>query len=98
MGSQTPDIRIICVDEGRELRRRLGELFPGRETVVQGEVSIDRVLERFESEVYDVLIITGRAVRAGSIDGFGLLEVIAAKSPSTQVLFLVEPRDIRLAM
>jgi len=27
-----------------------------------------------------------------------LLEVIAAKSPSTQVLFLIEPKNIRLAM
>jgi DNA-binding NtrC family response regulator len=73
-------------------------MFPEEDVHVSRESSIDRVLERFESESYDVLLVTSAAFKAGEIDGIEMLEVVAAKSPGTQVLFLVEPRDIRIAM
>ncbi len=59
---------------------------------------MDHVLERFESESFDVLILTSSAFKGGEIDGVELLDVIAVNSPMTQVLFLVEGRDIRTAM
>jgi DNA-binding NtrC family response regulator len=65
---------------------------------VHHESSIDRVLERFESESYDVLVFTSTAFKTGRIDGIELLEVIAAKSPATQILFLTESGDIKTAM
>jgi DNA-binding NtrC family response regulator len=91
-------VRIIVVARNAKLARRIEGLFPNRGVRVCRESSIDSVLERFESESYDVLLITSAAFKAGEIDGIELLEVIAAKSPITQVLFLVEPRDIRIAM
>jgi len=81
-----------------QLAQRLAGLLAKDDTDILRESSIDRVLERFESDRYDVLIITSAAFKAGEIDGIELLEVIAANSPMTQILFLVEPRDIQTAM
>lgn len=91
-------VRIIAVARDGELANRIRELFPEDRIEVCRESTIDRVIERFESEPYDVLLITSAAFKAGEIDGIEMLEVIAAKSPGTQVLFLVEPRDIGIAM
>ncbi|MFW9799865.1 MAG: hypothetical protein ACFFD9_05480, partial [Candidatus Thorarchaeota archaeon] len=88
----------MAVDTSTDLASRLINLL-GKDAVdVCRETTIDRVLERFESEPYDVLVVTSPAFEAGEMDGIELLEVIAAKSPATQVLFLVEPRDIGTAM
>jgi len=81
-----------------QLAKRLAGLFAKDDVYVSRESDIDRVLERFESDPYDVLIITSAALKAGDMDGIGLLEVIAANSPMTQILFLVEPQDIQTAM
>jgi len=81
-----------------QLATQLAGLFAKDDVYVSRESDIDRVLERFESDPYDVLIITSAALKAGDMDGIGLLEVIAANSPMTQILFLVEPEDIQTAM
>jgi len=91
-------VNIIAVTKGSELADRIKGLFPDRNVHVSRESSIDRVLERFEFDSYDVLIVTSAAFRAGDADGIELLEVIAEKSPVTQVLFLAEQRDIKVAM
>jgi len=92
------DVNIITVTKGVELADRIKGLFPERDIQVTRESSLDRVLERFENGSYDVLLVTSDAFKAGEIDGIELLEVIAEKSPVTQVLFLAEKRDIRIAM
>lgn len=91
-------IRIITVGKDTELVPRLRRLFADDEIDVIHESSIDRVLERFESAPYDVLIVTSAAFKAVDINALELLEVIAANSPTTQILFLVEPPDIQTAM
>jgi len=91
-------IRIICVEREAGLSRLLKGLFAEQDVEVLRESNIDRVLERFEGQTFDVLVITAAAVEAGEIDGIELLEVISAKSPSTQIIFLVEPQKIRMAM
>jgi len=91
--------KIICATKTNELRSRILQLFPNRDqTQVDLEPNLDRVLERFEKTSYDVLLITSVAVRAGEIDGIELLDVITARSPETQILFLAEERDLKLAM
>lgn len=91
-------IRIIAVDTSTDLAGRLKGLFDEKKVDVHRESSIDRVLKKFEAKSYDVLIVTSAAFKAGKMDGMELLEVIAAKSPVTQVLFLAEPGDIGTAM
>ncbi len=93
------EARIILVEREPNLEQRLRLLFPEADGAhITRESSIDRVLERFESDTYDVLIITGAAFKAGEVDGIELLDVIAARSPGTQVLFVLAPRDIGIAM
>ncbi len=92
------NIKIIAVDKSFDLSNRLKSIFEVSNVEIFREPSLDRVLERFERESFDVLIVTTSAFKAGQVDGIELLEVIAYNSPMTQVLFLAETRDIRTAM
>ncbi len=91
-------MQIICATKTADLKGRISRLFPDKNTRVDFEPNLDRVLERFEEASYDVLLITSVAVRAGEVDGIELLDIVTARSPSTQILFLAEERDLRLAM
>ncbi|GEM_PF-3998074 len=87
--------KIAVVEKNPGLVGRLRNMFAdGR---VANVPSIDHVLESFESEIYDILIITSAAFKAGEVSGIELLEVIHAKSPQTQILFMVETKDIKIA-
>ena len=70
---------------------------PEKKVKVFLETGIDRVLERFESDTFDILILCSSAAKGGEITGIELLEIITAKCSATQILFLVNPRDITLA-
>jgi DNA-binding NtrC family response regulator len=96
--SEKEIIRIIAVDTSSVLAGRLRGMFGDKKVDVHCESSIDRVLDKFESESYDILIVTSAAFEEGQMDGIHLLEAVTANSPTTQMLFLVEPDDIRTAM
>ena len=85
-------IRILAVSQRTDIVRRLRTLF-GEETVVW-EHRIDRVLDLFESRVYDILLITDAIVKDGTVESIEVLDILAAKCPQTQVLFLVDPGNI----
>jgi DNA-binding NtrC family response regulator len=90
--------RIIVVEKGEELTPRLRRLLDPKGVEIQRAPSVDHVLEQFEVEFYDVLLTTSSAFHSGRMDGIELLEIIAAKSPRTQILFLVQPDRIRQAI
>ncbi|MFC1761674.1 sigma-54-dependent transcriptional regulator [Planctomycetota bacterium] len=94
----THKIAILTVERGRELAQRLNTLFDDNKVDIFRVSSMDHVLERFETEVFDVLIISYTTFQSGAIDGVELLDVIAVKSPMTQVLFLADAKDLRMAM
>lgn len=94
----TNSARIMAVEKKADIAERLTGLLSKDHIEVHRESSIDRVIERFESEAYDVLVVTSAAFRAGRTDGIELLEIIAANSPGTQILFLAESGDIQTAM
>ena len=96
--SKHETIRMIAVDASADLATRLRNLLGDKKVEVHCESSVDRVLERFESEPYDILIVTSAAFKEGEMDGIQMLEVITANSPMTQILFLAEPGDIGTAM
>ena len=89
--------RIICVSKGAELPRRI-QAVVGPKARVVFEPDMDRVLERFEREAFDILVLSSAVFRAGRIDGAELIEVVTAKSPRTQILFVADERAIRAAM
>ena len=91
-------LNIICVERYQGLARRLPGLFPGLRVRVTWEKSIDKVVDHFEQELFDVLILTSAVQVAEDKERIEFLELISAKSPVTQILFLVRPNELRLAM
>lgn len=89
---------IMVVDKSLDLVRRLRSLLADRGARVAREWALGRAIEYFEETTFDVLLITGDGFRAGTGDGAELLEIIAAKCPLTQVIFLVAPEDLDIAM
>ncbi len=89
---------IITVERCDDVTQRLKALFDQATVKISRVSSMDHVLEQFESTHFDVLILTSSVFQAGQIDGMELLDVIAVNSPMTQVLFLAESRDIRMAV
>jgi DNA-binding NtrC family response regulator len=97
MPFQNESINLLCVDPGREIFHQLKDVFPAENPRVLLESNIGRVLERFEQETFDVLILSSASLRSNYGVGIELLEVVSAKSPATQILFLINPREIKLA-
>lgn len=91
-------MRVFCVSKGPELGHRLRELLGERLTRLDTAPDLDRVVESFEVRSYDVLLISSPAVRGSDTDTEEILDVVRARSPETQVIFLTEERDLRLAM
>jgi hypothetical protein len=88
----------MCVDADEGLAGRVHRMLcPAYDVEVISEASLDRTVERFDQCACDALLVTGAAVCRGEQD-IGLLEVVAAKSPATQILFLADRRDIRLVI
>ncbi|MBN1764926.1 MAG: sigma-54-dependent Fis family transcriptional regulator [Sedimentisphaerales bacterium] len=92
------EYKIIAVDRKHDLARRLESLFLGKKAIITRESNLDRVLERFETQPFDVLILTNSVFGQGDLSGIELLELITNNSPSTQILFLVDSQNIRMAM
>lgn len=91
-------ISVITVSKNASLPQRIEELWGQDQVYVTWEPDLDRVLERFEGETFDVLLVTSEAFRHGRTDGVELLDVIGAKSMATQILFLAPEKDIQMAM
>lgn len=91
-------VNIVTVTRTRDILDRLRRIFAAEEYSVSGDADLDHVLERLESQRIDVLLITSLAIRDARYTGMELLEVLLAKSPKTQILFLAEERDLDLAM
>ncbi|MBN2129590.1 MAG: sigma-54-dependent Fis family transcriptional regulator [Sedimentisphaerales bacterium] len=91
-------LRILAVDKDQDLACRLGAMFPGSQAEVCREVNLERIPDRFESGCFDILVVASNACRRAKTDGIEVLELIANNSPTTQILFLAEPEDIKAAM
>jgi DNA-binding NtrC family response regulator len=95
----TPEekIKIICVDEGRELSRQVMNIF-GQETIkLAYERSIDEVVDRFERETFDLMLFSGSVAQRQPADALETLELITAKCPGTQILFFAQPGRLKIA-
>ena len=95
---QRAGVVLVTVSKTPDLAQRIESLRPRAVARVAHEPSIDRALERIESEPCDVLIVTGASARAGGVGGIELLDVVRARSPQTQVLLLVRKQGVRSAL
>ncbi|WP_054030278.1 sigma-54 dependent transcriptional regulator [Desulfatitalea tepidiphila] len=96
--SAKPTVRIICLDSQRDLCRQTKAIFGADDNVVVSfEKSFEKVLDLVEHEVCDVMLATSTLVRDGRMDWLEYVEMLTAKSPWTQVIFLIKPRELVLA-
>jgi DNA-binding NtrC family response regulator len=94
----TPSARIVCLDSQRDLCRQAEEIFGTDDQIlVAFEKNLEKVLDLVEHEVCDVLLASSSMVRNGRMDWLEFVEVLTAKSPWTQVIFLIKPREVVLA-
>jgi DNA-binding NtrC family response regulator len=90
-------IKAMVVDRDLELFRQIQRIFPRDVADVSIERSLEHAFEKFEAHTFDILLLTGAAFKF-QIDGtIELLEIIATKCAVTQVLILVQQRDLSLA-
>jgi DNA-binding NtrC family response regulator len=94
---QKAPLKMICVDEGRELARQVMSSF-GKEAVeLAYERSIDEVVDRFERETYDLMLFSSSVAQRQPNDALEILELISAKCPGTQILFFAHPGRLKIA-
>ena len=90
--------RIVCLDSQRHLCRQAEEIFGTDDKLsVVFEKSLEKVLDLVEHEICDVLLASSAMVHNGRMEWLEFVEVLTAKSPWTQVIFLIKPREVVLA-
>lgn len=97
-GDKSELIKIVCLDRKPDLFNQVDQVFRRDNKIkVLYEKSMEKVLELVEDYICDVLLVAGAAIREGNARWWEFIEVLTAKSPWTQVIFLVNPREISLA-
>jgi DNA-binding NtrC family response regulator len=90
-------MQIMVVDRDLELFRQAQRIFPRDMAEVSIEKTLEHAFEKFEERTFDVLMLTGAAFKFQFDSTIELLEIIATKCASTQVLILVHPKELPLA-
>lgn len=90
--------RIIAISKDADLARRIKRIFADEPIHISWESNIDELLEYFHSHTYAIVIITSSDYKKNASDILKLVDLISTKSPVTQILFLVKPADVKLAM
>jgi DNA-binding NtrC family response regulator len=90
-------IRILCVDQGRGLARQVLALFGEERITLAYERSLDEVVDRFEQEVFDLMLFSSSVTNRQPDAALEILELVSAKCPATQILFFVEPDRLKIA-
>lgn len=94
---QKDTIRIICVDKGRSLATQVKRIFDDNQIQLAFQRRLDEVVDRFEREVFDLMLFSGSMARCRSDNALDILELISVKCPKTQVLFFTEPGRLKIA-
>ncbi len=94
---QTSNIRIICVDKGRELATQVRTIFTEDCISLSFQRTLDEVVDRFEKEAFDLMLFSSSVTRGQQSSALEILELISAKCPRTQILFFTDPAQLKLA-
>lgn len=90
-------IRIICVDEGRVLAQQVMKIFGNDRILLAFERSLDEVVDRFEREVFDLMLFSSSVAHRQPDNALEILELISVKCPGTQILFFTHPKRLKIA-
>lgn len=97
MDANRKKIRIIAVDRGRELAAQVKSLFAEDRIRLSFARTLDDVVDRFEQEVFDLMLFSASMIGGRQEDALEILELITARSPQTQILFLTRPGRLKIA-
>jgi DNA-binding NtrC family response regulator len=89
--------KIVVVDRDLELFRQTQRIFPPAAAEVTFQRTLDHAFEKFEEHTFDILMLTGAALKLRIDNTIELLEIMATKCAITQVLILVHPKELPLA-
>lgn len=90
-------VRIICVDEGRGLAHQVMDIFGEGPIDLAYERSLDEVVDRFEQDVFDLMLFSSSVAYRQADDALEILELISVKCPATQILFFTHPGRLKIA-
>ena len=90
-------IKIICVDKGIALAHQVKHIFGDEGLSLAYEKSLDEVVDRFEREVFDLMLFSSSMAHTHPENALEILDVISAKCPGTQILFFTHPGKLKIA-
>ena len=90
-------IKIIVVDRDLEILHQVQRVFSRDAAEVSFERTLEHAFEKLEEFTFEILFLSGSAFKFHPDSAFELLEIIATKCPITQILFLINPRELPLA-
>jgi len=94
---QEDKIRIICVDEGRGLAQQVMKIFAEDSIALAYERSLDEVVDRFERDVFDLMLFSSSVAYRQPDNALEILELISVKCPGTQILFFTHRGRLKIA-
>lgn len=94
----TEKIKIIALSLDEEIRDRLQRILSYKEMSILWKKSIDQIKQKMESDTFDVFVLLSSACKNQMNYCMEILKHIISRSPSTQILFLVEPQDIEIGL
>jgi DNA-binding NtrC family response regulator len=95
---QSESIKIIILSPDEKLQDRLNEILSHQQRNILWRENIDQLKQEMESDTYDIFILMSEACKNQMNYCIDVLEQIISKSPSTQILFLVEPQDVEIGI
>ncbi len=90
-------IKIICVDRGIGLAHQVKNIFADDDITLAYERVLDAVVDRFEREVFDLMLFSSSMTHTKPDNALEILELISAKCPGTQILFFTHPGRLKIA-
>lgn len=97
MNTLSQTVKIICVDDGRELAKQVRRIYTESTLHLAYERTIEEVVDRFEQETFDIMLFSSSVIHQQPANALEILEIISAKCPATQILFFTHPRRLKIA-
>jgi DNA-binding NtrC family response regulator len=88
---------IIIVVKNKQLQKQLSKQFSDSDYRVTWLTNLDRLLKYFESETYDLLLLSSDVCKKATIEYSDVLNIISKESPQTQILVLAKEGDMDIA-
>lgn len=90
--------KIIALSPDTELHYRLHRILPTKRTRIFHQNNIDQIKQKMASETFDIFILMSAACKNQMNYCIDVIKEIISRSPSTQILFLVEPHDVEIGI